>query len=131
MITKKDKWSWFKKFGYAFRGIYVSLKEESSLVVHFVIGTIVMVLGIILNSESEMSYTDWCIVVLLVAIIISMELLNTAIENIIDVVMFEYNVNAKKIKDISAAATLVLTIASVVIGLVIFIPKIIDVFQTW
>ncbi len=129
MITKKDKWSWFKKFGYAFRGIYVSLKEESSLVVHFVIGTIVMVLGIILNSE--MSYTDWCIVVLLVAIIISMELLNTAIENIIDVVMFEYNVNAKKIKDISAAATLVLTIASVVIGLVIFIPKIIDVFQTW
>ncbi len=129
MITKKDKWSWFKKFGYAFRGIYVSLKEESSLVVHFVIGTIVMVLGIILNSK--MSYTDWCIVVLLVAIIISMELLNTAIENIIDVVMFEYNVNAKKIKDISAAATLVLTIASVVIGLVIFIPKIIDVFQTW
>ena len=87
-----------------------------------------MVLGIILNSK--MSYTDWCIVVLLVAIIISMELLNTAIENIIDVVMFEYNVNAKKIKDISAAATLVLTIASVVIGLVIFIPKIIDVFQT-
>lgn len=129
MITKKDKWSWFKKFGYAFRGIYVSLKEESSLVVHFVIGTIVMVLGIILNSE--MSYTDWCIVVLLVAIIISMELLNTAIENIIDVVMFEYNVNAKKIKDISAAATLVLTIASVVIGLIIFIPKIINVFQTW
>lgn len=129
MITKKDKWSWFKKFGYAFRGIYVSLKEESSLVVHFVIGTIVMVLGIILNSK--MSYTDWCIVVLLVAIIIGMELLNTAIENIIDVVMFEYNVNAKKIKDISAAATLVLTIASVVIGLVIFIPKIIDVFQTW
>ncbi len=129
MITKKDKWSWFKKFGYAFRGIYVSLKEESSLVVHFVIGTIVMVLGIILNSK--MSCTDWCIVVLLVAIIISMELLNTAIENIIDVVMFEYNVNAKKIKDISAAATLVLTIASVVIGLIIFIPKIIDVFQTW
>ncbi len=129
MITKKDKWSWLKKFGYAFKGIYISLKEESSLVVHFVIGTIVMILGIILNDR--MSYIDWSIVVLLVAIIIGMELLNTAIENIIDVVMFEYNVNAKKIKDISAAATLVLTIASVVIGLVIFIPKIIDVFKTW
>lgn len=127
MVTKKDKWGWFKKFGYAFRGIYTSLKEETSLVVHFIIAIIVVVVGIILNKW--MSPTDWAILVILIAIIISMELLNTAIENVVDIIMFEYNEKAKKIKDISAAATLILTIAAVVVGLIIFIPKIILYFK--
>lgn len=127
MITKKDKWSWFKKFGYAFRGLYVSLKEESSLIVHFIIATVVLLIGIILNKQ--MTSTDWAILVILIAIIISMELLNTTIENIVDIIVFEYNVKAKKIKDISAAATLILTIASVAVGLIIFIPKIIAYFK--
>ncbi|MDE7433776.1 MAG: diacylglycerol kinase family protein [Mycoplasmoidaceae bacterium] len=58
-----------------------------------------------------------------------MELLNTAIENVVDVVTFEYNEKAKKIKDVSAAATLILTIAAVIVGLLIFIPKIIAYFH--
>jgi undecaprenol kinase/diacylglycerol kinase (ATP) len=58
-----------------------------------------------------------------------MELLNTAIENLVDIIAFKYNYNAKKIKDISAAATLILTITSVIVGLIIFIPKIITVFS--
>lgn len=127
MTTKKDRWSWLKKFGYAFRGLFISLKEESSLVVHFIIATIVIVVGIILNKY--MTPIDWSIIVILIAIIIGMELLNTAIENIVDIIMFEYNAKAKKIKDISAAATLILTLASVVVGLVIFIPKIIEYFH--
>ncbi len=127
MATKKDRWSWLKKFGYAFRGLFVSLKEESSLVVHFIIATIVIIVGIILNKY--MTPVDWSIVVILIAIIIGMELLNTAIENVVDIIMFEYNAKAKKIKDISAAATLILTLASVVVGLVIFIPKIIEYFH--
>ncbi len=127
MATKKDRWSWFKKFGYAFRGLFASLKEESSLVVHFIIATIVIVVGIILNKY--MTPVDWSIIVILIAIIIGMELLNTAIENIVDIIMFEYNAKAKKIKDISAAATLILTLASVVVGFIIFIPKIIEYFH--
>jgi undecaprenol kinase/diacylglycerol kinase (ATP) len=58
-----------------------------------------------------------------------MELLNTAIENLVDIIAFKYNYNAKKIKDISAAAALILTITSVIVGLIIFIPKIITVFS--
>ncbi len=127
MTNKKDRWSWLKKFGYAFRGLYVSLKEESSLVVHFVIATIVIIMGIILNKY--MTSTDWSILVILISIIIGMELLNTAIENVVDIIMFEYNAKAKKIKDVSAAATLILTLASIVVGLVIFIPKIIEYFH--
>ena len=65
----------------------------------------------------------------MISIIIGMELLNTAIENLVDIIMFEYNASAKKIKDISAAATLILTLASVVVGLIIFIPKIVEYFN--
>jgi undecaprenol kinase/diacylglycerol kinase (ATP) len=66
---------------------------------------------------------------LVIGIVIGMELLNTTIENLVDIVAFEYNYNAKKIKDISAAATLILTITAIVVGLIIFIPKIIMVFN--
>ncbi|GHU31910.1 hypothetical protein FACS1894166_04230 [Bacilli bacterium] len=61
--------------------------------------------------------------------IIGMELLNTAIENLVDMVAFKYNYNAKKIKDVSAAATLTLTITAIAVGLIIFIPAAIRFFR--
>jgi undecaprenol kinase/diacylglycerol kinase (ATP) len=79
--------------------------------------------------HKQMSPIDWAVIVLVIGIVIGMEILNTAIENIVDVVSFKYNYNAKKIKDVSAAATLVLTITSIAVGLIIFIPKIIAVFS--
>jgi undecaprenol kinase/diacylglycerol kinase (ATP) len=60
-----------------------------------------------------------------------LELLNTAIENLVDVIAFKYNYNAKKIKDIAAAATLTLTLASIAIGLIIFIPHLITFFESF
>lgn len=51
--------------------------------------------------------------------------MNTAIENVVDMVSFKFNFNAKKIKDVSAAATLVLAITAIIIGLLIFIPQIV------
>jgi undecaprenol kinase/diacylglycerol kinase (ATP) len=60
-----------------------------------------------------------------------MELLNTAIENLVDIISFKYNYNAKKIKDIAAAATLTLTLGAVAIGLIIFIPHLITFFQSF
>ncbi|MDR0674668.1 MAG: diacylglycerol kinase [Mycoplasmataceae bacterium] len=127
MDKKKTKWAWFKKFGYAFRGLFTSLKEETSLVVHIIIGVIVLVVAALLHKQ--MNPIDWAIIVLVIGIVIGMELLNTTIENLVDIVAFEYNYNAKKIKDISAAATLILTITAIVVGLIIFIPKIIMVFN--
>lgn len=124
--TKKQKWAWLKKFGHAFKGIWTSLKEETSLVVHFIIAAIVLILGGILNNY--LSIQDWAILVIVIGCIIGMELLNTAIENLVDMVSFKYNYNAKKIKDVAAAATLILTIMSIVVGLLIFIPALISAF---
>ena len=124
--AKKQKWAWIKKFGYAFKGIWTSLKEETSLVVHFVIAIIVLILAGVLNQY--LSIQDWAILVVVIGCIIGMELLNTAIENLVDMVSFKYNYNAKKIKDVAAAATLILTIMSIVVGLLIFIPALITAF---
>jgi undecaprenol kinase/diacylglycerol kinase (ATP) len=58
--------------------------------------------------------------------VIGMELLNTGLENLVDLFEFKYNGNAGKIKDIGAAATLIATISAVAVGLIIFIPAIIE-----
>lgn len=115
------------KFKNAFSGLFYSLKEEISLVIHFIIAAIIIVLAGILHEK--MSWSDWAIIVLVIGFVISLELINTAIENIVDMVSFKFNMNAKKIKDISAAAILVMSISAIIVGLIVLIPKIIEYFQ--
>lgn len=111
----------FRKFSYAVRGFVLSLKEEKSLVVHSIFGIITLIVSAIL----QLSPIKWAIIIFLIGLIISSELMNTAIENVVDMVSFKFNFNAKKIKDVSAAATLVLAITAIIIGLLIFIPQIV------
>ncbi len=125
--SKQKKKIGFKKFLYALRGFYTALKEEISLVIHVIISVLVIGVGVFLYKQ--MTSLDWCIIVILISVIISSELVNTAIENIVDTSKFEYNYNIQKIKDIAAASTLILTISSIIVGLIIFIPKIIQLFN--
>ena len=80
----------------------------------------VIIMGIIL----KISTTEWCICIILFGLVISLELLNTAIETVVDIAMPEINEKAKKAKDISAGAVLIVAIGAAIIGLMIFIPKI-------
>ncbi|WP_027124049.1 diacylglycerol kinase [Mycoplasmoides pirum] len=115
------------KFTHAFQGLAFAIKEEISLVVHIIIAVIVLIISSILHAK--MQWSDWAIIVLVIGIVIAMELINTAIENLVDLVAFKFNINSKKIKDISAAATLIMSITAIVIGLLILIPKIAEYFQ--
>lgn len=124
-MERRVKSSFFKKFFYALKGLLISLKEEPSLVFHFVTAAIILIICGIINQK--MQIMDWIIIVLVIGLMITLELVNTAIENICDMVSFKYNKSARKIKDISAAATLLFSITSLVIGLLIFIPKIIEI----
>lgn len=110
-----------RKFIYAFFGFKIALKEEKSLIVHLVFS----ILAIIVSGVLKISVTQWAIVIVLIGFVICLELINTAIENMIDMISFKYNFNAKKIKDIAAAATLVLAITSIIVGSIIFISRII------
>lgn len=116
---RKTKGAFFRKFAFAFKGIAAALKEETSLVVHFICTIIVFAVAGILHEG--MHYYDWIILVIAMLVLIGMELLNTAIENLVDMVSFKFSYNARKIKDIAAAAALALSIMAVVACLMVLI----------
>ena len=112
-------------FKYAFEGILSALKTERNLKIHIYIMIFVIIMGIIL----KISTIEWCICIILFGLVISLELLNTAIETVVDIAMPEINEKAKKAKDISASAVLVSAIASAVIGFIIFLPKLLNLIK--
>ena len=113
-----------KSFKYAFEGIFTGIKEEQNMKIHISIMILVIVFGIML----KISKIEWIICIALFGLVISMELINTAIENTVDLITKENNQQAKIAKDVAAGAVLVSAIVSSVIGLMIFIPKILAIF---
>ena len=107
-------------FKYAIQGFIVSFRTERNMKIHILIMILVILLGIFL----KISKVEWIICIVLFAIVISGELFNTAIETTVDIAMPHRDKKAKLAKDVSAAAVLILAIASVIIGGIIFVPKI-------
>ena len=110
-------------FKHAFEGIRVAIKSERNLQIHIAIMFLVIIIGIIL----KISVVEWFVCLLLFGGVISLQMINTAIETTVDLITME-NSKAKLAKDASAGAVLVMAIVSVIIGLIIFVPKILEVF---
>lgn len=119
-IIMKNK-KMINSFKNAFNGMIVSFKQERNMKIHISIMFLVILLGIIFKIKT----VEWIICIICFALVIGGELFNTAIEIIVDIAMPNFNEKAKKAKDISAGAVLVLAIASAIIGFIIFVPKII------
>ena len=111
-----------RSFGYAFEGIWTGIRKERNMKIHILVMILVIIAGIIF----KLSLLDWIILVIMFGLVISAELFNTAIETTIDMITKEKNEKAKIAKDVAAGAVLVLAVASVIVGLIIFIPKILD-----
>lgn len=118
---KKEK-NIMKSFKYAFEGIFTSLKAEKNMKIHFIIMLLVIILGIML----KISRVEWMICIILFGFVISLELVNTAIENTVDLITQEKHPKAKIAKDVAAGAVLIAAITAAIIGLIIFVPKIWD-----
>lgn len=116
----KDKKRLVNSFKYALEGILTAFKTEQNMKIHFLIIILVIIFGIIL----KITKIEWIICIILFALVISLELINTAIENTVDLITTEKNPKAKIAKDVAAGAVLVSAIASAIIGLIIFVPKI-------
>ena len=123
MKYKKKIKSLVNSFGYAFQGIWSSFKSERNMKIHVFIMILVVLLGIFLH----ISVTEWMICVILFALVIGAELFNTSIEAVVDMIKKKKSSQAKLAKDVSAGAVLVFAIASIIVGLIIFVPKIIDI----
>ncbi len=105
-----------KSFSYAFSGLVIAFKEQLNMKIHAVACLVVIVFGFYV----EITSLEWCILTLTMAVVIALELINTAIENLVDLVSSTQNPHAGKIKDIAAAAVLLAATGALGIGIVIF-----------
>lgn len=110
-------------FKYAFQGVFSAIKTERNLKIHISIMILVIIAGIFL----KISKMEWIICIILFGLVIGGEMLNSAIETVVDIAMPEINPKAKFAKDVAAGAVLIFAISSAIIGLIIFIPKIIAI----
>ena len=110
----------FNSFKYAIEGLISSFKTEQNMKIHFIAMIFVSILGIII----KISRMEWIICIMLFSLVIGSELFNTAIETTVDLAMPNKNDKAKLAKDVSAGAVLVISIGAAIIGLIIFVPKI-------
>ena len=108
-----------QSFGYAFRGIRHVFSTEANMKIHIVISVLVIICGIAFT----ISLTEWIFCLLCIGLVVGAEMMNTAIENVVDLASPAQNPLAGKAKDIAAGAVLICAIISVIVGLLIFIPK--------
>lgn len=108
-------------FRYAFNGIRLLIQKEHNAWIHCAITICVIPAGFIFN----LSTTEWISIIIIIGAVFSAEAINSAIEAISDLVSPEYNESIKQTKDLAAGAVLIMAIIAVIIGLIIFIPKII------
>ena len=106
-----------KSFRHAIDGILWAFRNERNLKIHGVFAILVCVLGFILNINRN----DWVVLLLCIAMVLSAELLNTAIEKTLDLLHPQMSDKVKIIKDISAGTVLILSIIAAVIGVVVFV----------
>lgn len=113
----------YKSFGYAFQGIFNTIRTERNIKIHCAAAILVTIFGIWL----QISKTEWIICFILFGLILALELVNTAVEATVDLFTEERKPLAKKAKDAAAGAVLIVAIFAAVIGILIFIPKLLDV----
>ncbi|HIZ73646.1 MAG TPA: diacylglycerol kinase family protein [Candidatus Mediterraneibacter stercoravium] len=113
-----------RSFGYAFEGIRTGILKERNMKIHCLAVILVTAAGTFLG----LSAVEWCICLLLFALVISLELVNTAVEAAVDLVTEERKPLAKIAKDTAAGAVLFASLAAVIIGCIIFIPYLADLF---
>lgn len=114
-----------KSFGCAFAGLKDCLLHEKNFRIQYVIALLVIIAGLFFS----LSKSEWMIILLCFAVVLSFEIINSAIEKLCDLVSPQFNMTIKKVKDMSAASVLLAAIISSVIGFIIFLPKIVALFS--
>ncbi len=111
-----------KSFTFAFAGIKLLLKEEHNALLHLGAAIGAIILGFVLKISSF----EWLVVVMAIGAVFSAELFNTAIEHLCNYISPTNNIVIKKTKDLAAGGVLMVAIAALIAGLIIFVPKIIS-----
>lgn len=120
-MTNNNKISFTKSFVCAFNGILQTAKERN-----FKFEFVFMVFTILLGLLLSISVIEWIVVILCFGLVLGGEVLNTALEAVVDLASPEYHELARVAKDAAAGAVLIFSIASFVIGVLVFVPKLLS-----
>ncbi len=113
-----------KSFGFAIEGIKTATKYNRNIRIHFVMAVLVLALGLVFGLD----LSEFAIIAMIILLVISAEMINTAIEEVIDLVTKDYRQEAKYAKDVSAGMVLLVSIGSILVGLLIFTPHVLKFF---
>ncbi len=107
-------------FKFAFAGIADLYKTQPNVWIHTTVALLVILAGFYFS----ISTIEWCLIVIVIAFVISAEAFNTALEHLTDLVSPDYHELAGKTKDVAAAGVLIAAIGAAGVGLLIFLPKV-------
>ena len=122
IVKKQGRSSFAESVGHALDGLEYTINHERNFKIELAFAMLVTILSFIL----KVSLIEWAILVLVISMVLALEMINTAIERCVDLVTKDYKELAKLAKDIAAGAVLIMSMFSVVIGIIIFLPKIIN-----
>lgn len=113
-----------KSFKYAGKGIFYAFREEQNIKVHFLLATIAILLAIYF----QVSIGEVIALVIVISLVLVAELINTVLERVVDIIKPRMHPYAKSIKDMQAGMVLIASLAAVVVGLLIFAPRVWQIF---
>ena len=111
--------NWLRAFSCALTGLFYAAVHERNMRIHIIAAALAVFLGWQLN----LSRPEYAILVLTIGMVFAAELINTAIEAVVDILAPEFHPLAKRAKDVAAGAVLVSSIIAVVVGLFLFAPR--------
>jgi len=114
----------FRSFGFAWTGMKELIKSEQNARIHLFISICVVIAGIVF----EISVLEWCIVSLCIGLVFAAEAFNTVLEKLVDHLFPQKHETARLAKDIAAGAVLICALMAVVCGVIIFLPKLLELF---
>ncbi len=121
-IKRKGIRRFLLSFKYSIQGLKIAYRDEQSMWIHLTITTLAVIAGFWL----QISAMEWLIVIILITLVLGAELINTAIEAVVDLVTGEYHELAKYAKDLASASVFIYSMLALTCGAIIFVPKIID-----
>ncbi len=109
-----------KSFTHAINGIVYAISSEKHMRFHLFAAVIVFASGLFF----DITFTEWCLLILSIGAVITAELINTALEQLVNLVSPQQNPIAGRVKDVAAGAVLIISIAAAIVGLMVFLPKV-------
>jgi len=122
MNTDRGISSWIAAFKHAFSGLGFVLRTQSNAWIHTLATIVVVVAGLVLRIEKQ----EWLVLLLTIAMVWMAECFNTALEQTVDLASPDIHPLARRAKDAAAAAVLVTAIFSLIVGLIIFLPLLLN-----